>query len=113
MRPGEQLEPPVLQHVGVLELVDQQVREAPPVVLAQALVRVQQLVAAQQQLGEVDDAFALARRLVQREVLDLPAREFVARLDLVGAQAVLLCGSMMNYCSWRAGKRSSSMPCAR
>jgi hypothetical protein len=47
-------------------------------VLADAVVRCEQLVAAQQQLGEVDDALALARRLVQRVVLDLPAREVVA-----------------------------------
>ena len=90
LRTGEKLQPLVLQQVGVLELVDQQVREAAPVVLAQAVVAGEQLVAAQQQLGEIDDAFALAQRFVQRVVLDLPAREFVAGLDLVRPQALLL-----------------------
>ncbi len=92
MRPGKQLEPFVLERVGVLELVDEDVREAAPVVLAQRVVLRQQLVAAQQQLGEVDDALALARLLVERVVLDLAAREFVVRLDLVRSQSFLLRG---------------------
>ena len=90
MRAREQLQPLVLQRVGVLELVDEHVREAALVVLAQRFVARQQLVAAQQQLGEIDDALALARLLVQRVVLDLPAREFVVRLDLVRPQALFL-----------------------
>ena len=87
---GEQPQPLVLQHVGVLEFVDEQVREAAPVVLADALVLRQQLVAAQQQLREIDDALAPAHRVVERVVLDLAAREIVAGLDLVRAQARLL-----------------------
>jgi len=90
LRRGQQLEPLVLQHVGILELVDQDVREAAPVVLTQALVPCQQLVGAQQQLRKVDDAVALARLLVKREMLDLAAGEIVVRLDLVRAQAFLL-----------------------
>ena len=70
VRPGEQLQPAVLQPVGVLELVDQDVAEAPLVVLAQDLVARQQLVAAQQQLGEIDHAFALALLVVGRVELD-------------------------------------------
>ena len=58
--------------------------------LAQPLVLRQQLVGAQQQLRKIDDAVALARLLVQREVLDLASREFVVRLDLVRAQALFL-----------------------
>ena len=53
--------------------------KAAPVVLADAVVAAEQLVAAQQQLGEIDHTFALAHRLVQRVVLDLAPREFVAR----------------------------------
>ena len=87
---GELAQPLVLQHVGVLELVDQQVREPAPVVVAQPLVPREQLVASQQQLGEVDDALALAHRLVQRVVLDLAACELVAGLDRVRAQPLLL-----------------------
>ena len=84
------MQPLVLEHVRVLELVDEQVREAAPVVLAQAVVPREELVASQQELGEIDHALALAHRLVERVVLDLPARELVAGLDLVRAQALLL-----------------------
>ena len=88
--PVRHAQPLVLQRVRVLELVDEQVREAALVVLAQAVVAGEQLVAAQQQLREVDHAFALAHRVVERVVLDLPARELVARLDHVRPQALLL-----------------------
>ena len=87
---GEELQPPVLQDVRVLELVDEKMREAAPVVLAEAVVLREQLVAAQQELGEIDHAFALAHRVVERVVLDLAPRELVAGLDLVRAQALLL-----------------------
>ena len=90
VRPRQHAQPLVLQRVRVLEFVDEQMREAPAVVLAQAFVAGQQLVAAQQQLGEVDDAFALAHRVVQRVVLDLPARQFVGGLDHVRPQALVL-----------------------
>ena len=50
----------------------------------------EQLVAAQQELGEIDHAFALAHRVVERVVLDLAPRELVAGLDLVRAQALFL-----------------------
>src|SRR6185437_11770064 len=56
LRRGQQLQPLVLQHVGILELVDQNVRKAAAVMLAQPLVPRQQLVGAQQQLGKIDDA---------------------------------------------------------
>ena len=87
---GEELQPLVLEDVRVLELVDEQVREAAPVVLAEAVALREQLVAAQQELGEIDHAFALAHRVVERVVLDLAPRELVAGLDLVRAQALLL-----------------------
>ena len=58
--------------------------------LAEGLVAGQQLVAAQQELGEIDHALALAHRFVQRVVLDQAPREFVAGLDLVRAPALLL-----------------------
>ncbi|MNN90184.1 hypothetical protein D3C81_2080910 [compost metagenome] len=44
---GQQLEPLVLEHVGVLELVHQHVAEAVLVVLADGVVVAQQFVAAQ------------------------------------------------------------------
>ena len=90
VRACEQLQPLVLQHVGVLEFVDQDVREAAPIVLAQRIVARQELVGSQQELGEVDHPFALARLLVQSVMFDLPAAEIVECLDLVRTQAFLL-----------------------
>ncbi len=52
LRPGEQPQPAVLQRVRILELVDEQVREAAAVVLAQGIVAGQQLEGPQQQLGK-------------------------------------------------------------
>ena len=91
-RPGEHLQPGVLQAVGVLELVDQDVAEAPLVVLAQRRVVAHQLVGAQHQLGEVDDAFALALRVVGLVDLGQDAALLVLDLDVLGAQAVVLGG---------------------
>ena len=63
----KQLQPAVLQDVGVLKFVDQNVRKAHLVVLAQRLVVGEQLKAAQQQFGKIDHAFALALRVVFRK----------------------------------------------
>jgi hypothetical protein len=62
---GDHLDPRVLQPVGVLELVDQDVAETALVVLAHRVVVAQQLVAAQHQLAEIHHAFALALVFVQ------------------------------------------------
>jgi hypothetical protein len=71
----------------------------------------EELVAPQQQLREIDDAFALAKRIVERVVLDEAPREVVARLDLVRAQPRFLrVGD--EVLELRCGKRSSSIPCA-
>ncbi|MDH6590726.1 hypothetical protein M2165_000615 [Variovorax sp. TBS-050B] len=86
----EHLDPGVLQAVGVLELVDQDVAEAALVVLAHRLVVAQQLVAAQHQFAEVDHAFALALLLVELVELDFLAVVVAADLDVAGAQAVFL-----------------------
>ncbi|MCY1232754.1 hypothetical protein D9M72_452660 [compost metagenome] len=87
---GQQLEPLVLQHVGVLELVDQHVAEAVLVMLADGVVVAQQFVAAQQQLGEVDHAFALALQVVGGVEVDKALVEVVVGLDVGRAQALLL-----------------------
>ena len=86
----EHLQPGVLQPVGVLELVDQDVAEARAVVRAQVRVVAQQLEAAQHQLGEVDHALALALVLVGLVDLGELLRLGVAHLDVLRAQAVLL-----------------------
>ncbi|OFA01931.1 hypothetical protein DUGA2_38570 [Duganella sp. HH101] len=87
---GQQLEPLVLQVIGILELVDQDVLEALLIVFAQRLVTAEQLVSAQQQLGEIDHAFALALVVVELVELALLALVGVVGFDLVGAQALVL-----------------------
>ncbi len=89
-RAGEHLQPDVLQAIGVLELVDQDVAEAPLVVLAQRRVVAQELVRAKHQLGEVDDAFPLALRVVGFVDLRQDAALLVLHLDVLGPQAVVL-----------------------
>jgi hypothetical protein len=64
--------------------------EAVLVVLADRVVVAQQLVAAQQQLGEVDHALALALLVVGRVQVDEAAVEVVVGLDVGRAQALLL-----------------------
>ncbi len=62
----EQLQPRVLQLVGVLKLVDENVPEARLIMRAQRRDCAQkQLVAAQQQFRKIDDAFALALLVVR------------------------------------------------
>lgn len=87
---GQQLEPLVLQRVGVLELVDQDMAEAPLVMLAHRRVAHQQFVGAQQQLGEIDHAFALALGLVELVDLDQASPVAVVGLEIAGPLAVFL-----------------------
>ena len=72
---GQEAEPGVLDGVGVLELVDQQVGEAGAVVGEQVVSRAEELVGAEQQLGEVDEPVS-------------PAQVFVGAVD--GHQALVL-----------------------
>ena len=87
---GEQLEPGVLQAVGVLEFVDQDVAEARLVVAAQRFVALQQFKAAQQQFGKIDHAFALALRFVFGVEADAARGKVVVGLGLRGANALFL-----------------------
>ncbi len=85
VRAGEQLQPAVLQRVGVLEFVDQDVLEAVLIVLAQRLVAVQQFVGAQQQFGKIRHPLALALRVVGLVQLGHVHRVFVERLGVARA----------------------------
>ena len=87
---GQQRQPAVLQVVGVLELIDEDVPETLLVVLAQRLVALQQLVCTQQQLGEVHHAFALALLVVGSVQLRQPAAVTVVAGHVGGTQAGLL-----------------------
>jgi hypothetical protein len=87
---GKQLQPLVLQAIGVLEFVHQDVLEAPAVMLPQQFVPAQQFVAPKQQFGEIDHAVAIALRLVTFVDGQQPAREVVGRVHLRRPQALLL-----------------------
>ncbi len=90
-RAHQRLHPVVLDGVGVLEFVDQHVPEARAVVLAQARRLAQDLVAAQQQLGEIDDAVAAAGVLVRFVQLDqLATRRVAVVLQVLRPQAFVL-----------------------
>ena len=88
--PGQQLQPAVLQTIGVLELIDQDVAETASIVFTQMVVARQQLIRAQQQLGKIDHAFALALTVVFGVDIHHAPRKIVVRLDLVGAFAFFL-----------------------
>ena len=87
---AEQLEPAVLQGVGVLEFIDQDVLEARLVMRAQRLVGHQHFIRAQQQLGEIDHAFLLALAVVLGIKLDQTTVVIVVDRHILGAQAFFL-----------------------
>ena len=78
------------------------------VVLAQDLVARQQLVAAQQQLGEIDHAFALALLVVGRVELGHAPRDLVVDVGTSRARMPSSFWPLMNHAISRGGKRSSS-----
>jgi hypothetical protein len=88
---GQQLQPGVLQAVGVLELVDQNVPEARLIVLAQRLVALQQFVRTQQQFGKVDHALRAGTALHTRRTARRDAGEVVVGFGLGGANPLLPC----------------------
>ncbi|MEA3219929.1 MAG: hypothetical protein OZX49_01025 [Immundisolibacter sp.] len=93
VRPGEVAQPGVLQGVGVLELVDQDVPEAPPVVVAQHRLLHPQFVRAQQQFAKVHHAAALAGGLVAAVQLGQHGAVGKAlRVHVAGALALVLAG---------------------
>ena len=71
---GQQPQPGVLEPVGVLELVHQQMAEPGAVMLQQLGVRQQQLLGAQQDLGEIHQAAAATELVVGGIDLDLQAQ---------------------------------------
>ena len=85
-RPGKLLDPLVLQDVGVLELVDQDVRKAGAVVITQQRVTLQKLIGAQQQFGEIHHALALALSVVGRIELGKTPAVVVGDVDIFCAQ---------------------------
>ena len=87
---GQHLEPGVLQLVGVLKFVDQNVSKTPLVVLAYRVVVAQHLVAAQHQLTKIHHALALALLFIELVNRHLAPGLFVLQLNLMGAQAVFL-----------------------
>ena len=86
----EQPEPFVLDRVGVLELVHQNVAKARAIVLEERGIVLPQLVGAQQQLGEIHDTAASAGLLIGLINLDeLAARRIAIILQVLCPQALV------------------------
>jgi hypothetical protein len=89
--PGKQFHPAVLDGIGVLELIDEHMPEALPVVIQQRGLVAPQFKCAQQQLREVDHAGARAGLLVVRVQADqLAAGRIVAVLEVFGPVTLVL-----------------------
>ena len=83
----DEFEPCVLQLVGVLKFVHQNMIEAVLVVRAQHFVGVEHFVAAQHQLGKIHHAFLLALFFVFGVAHNQPLRVRIGRVQAVCAQA--------------------------
>ncbi|EEG32406.1 hypothetical protein NEIFLAOT_02510 [Neisseria flavescens NRL30031/H210] len=81
-----QFQPRVLQFVGILELVNENVVEAVLVVPAQYFIVLQHFVAAEHKLGEINHAFALADFVVFGVTLNYAARMRIGRTQHGSAQ---------------------------
>ena len=79
-----------MQDVGVLELVDQDVREAGAVVITQQGVTLEKLIGAQQEFGEIDHTLALALGVVGGIELGETPAVVVGDIDIFRAQPGLL-----------------------
>ena len=84
----QHLDPGVLQFVGVLKLVDQDVTKAPLVMLADGRVVAQHFITAQHQLAKVHHAFALALLFIELVKLSLTAGIAVAHWHILRAHAL-------------------------
>ena len=80
----QHLDPGILQFVGVLKFVNQDVPEAALVMLTDGVVVAQQLVGTQHQLTEIDHAFTLALLFVQLVDFYLLAGFIITHLNHVG-----------------------------
>ena len=87
---GKQPQPVVLQAVGILKFIDQDMAETLAIMLAQNLVTGEQLETAQQQFGEIDHALALALFVVDGVELLLTPRVTVIGIGVGGATALVL-----------------------
>ena len=87
-----------------MELVDQNVFEAPLVVLAHRVVVAQHLKTAQHQLTKIHHALALALRFVQRIQLNLLLRVFVSRGHIAWALPVFFAAAdeVLQLLGWKA-----------
>ena len=86
----KQLEPQVLEPVGVLEFIHQNVPETRLVVPADGLIAFQEFVGAQQQFREIHNSLSLALGLILRVQLDPTAGEIVPGLHRMRPAAGLL-----------------------
>ena len=93
MRPltGQQANPRVLDGIGILKFVHQNVLETLTVVFEQTRIFQPQLMGAQQQLGKVHQPGALTQRFIGTVNIDhLPLKGVTEVLDVLGALAFVL-----------------------
>ena len=110
---GELLQPVVLDAVGILELVDEEVAEPVAVVVAELLYVAQEFEAPQQQLRKIHDARLFAAFFVQLVEMDeLLACRIVAIGEVLRAASVILAG-VDKPCTSRGIQRCSSSFCSR
>ena len=88
--PGKQLQPAVLQLVGILELVHQNVAKPVLIVLTYRRIARQQLETTQQQLGKIDNPLALALGVVHAVDFHQLAVEIVVRFHFRVTQPLFL-----------------------
>ena len=98
------LEPRILQFIGVLKLIDQNMLEAPRVMLANRRVVAQQFIGAQHQFAKIHHAFALALLFIQRVKLRFLLRLVITRFDIAGAQAIFFgaADEILQLLGWKA-----------
>ena len=76
--PGQHFDPGVLQFVGILKLIDQNMPKAPLVMLAHSCIVPEQLITAQHEFTKIDHALALALLFIKRINLNFFAHVLVA-----------------------------------
>ena len=99
---GQYTQPRILDRVGILEFIDEQVSEAIPVVPQQVFVVQPQLMRPKQQLREVDEPGSLAGFFIGLiDLAQLDDLEIVVRIDMGRTQSLIL-GAMELSVFWGA-----------
>src|SRR5690606_35584882 len=96
---SQKTQPAILQHVGVLKLVDQNVFETALIMLANRGIAGQQLVGTQQQLAKVHYSFTFALLLIKLIKLDQASAVRVVRFQVARTLSIFFTGvdELLNF----------------